>query len=1121
MISPKQVFDNPSEFHEFFSVTSDDQFEGQHFERKEIIFESVPTKQSERLKSVRTGITKTISAFANTNVEGGLLILGISSDGTITGIDRLSEEQKNSLTLFSTFLHHQTAQAKEYKLKDPFGEERTICIIYVPHSKAGICETPSNNPEAWSRMGPQNISMSSEMRDRIKTEKGLLDFENTPCCEFSPDDVDDEILTEFRKVFHPQSTDKFDTARLLYEAGAIVKRDGKYWFTHAGLLFFGSNPQMILATSYIRVLRFEVSCNQFNHRGLPTLDRKFAGPLIKQIQDARIFFRESAFFKRYQRRKDTGGFIEEPEFPPTVIDEAIVNSVAHRDYRTGLPIECEAYQDAFIVKNPGRILQRDKDVPDEFSLSDTTLDSRPRNSKLIEWLRIMKRSDGMEFVQAISEGTKQMLQKMTDLNLPAPWYRLGLNETLLKLENNFVEREAAILLASQIKSTEFANLFPLSIRNGDSPVIHEVLKEHYRELLITLRDALKGNGWYIDKFAFSRIVAHKKGVDLDAPSDVKSIMKFYPAYELQIRQYHKHFYLCIDYRCQVHNVLSLNILSNRFEKDNLLNLRCIAKSIDWREGRIVEFNSEFAKIFFYDSESEHHISADLVIPHLPIKMLKNLLDVSGIHFDLHQAIKSHSLAFRRGSARERYDKMEQIIDHIADTLFPIQINDLYVDVDKEPLHLVENGQINKKTFPVYRLYEPKVLFRNANESTDIISGIVDYGSYDTGEHEIEIIPVCLREMTNNMRGLIKQLQVGKYKYRGAENTFTTRFSYQSIVGVDSIEETEREIRRLLEEHSDWKGNHAIDRIFLVHVPEHGYARDDHNSPYYRIKRYLLEAGIPSQMVDTSTLTNIDWKDLNLALNLVSKCGIKPWVLPDSIPDADFFIGLSYTQSRDGQRIMGFANVFSKYGNWEFYSGSTSYFDYEQRTAHLAHLVEKTLLQLKDRLSITARISFHYSAKMSATERTSISKAARKIVPEGIFSFVWINSDHNVRFYDNRPETDGSLRRGSYVQVAPNQIYLSTTGYNAYRQALGTPKPLEITGWTERPNGSFKDQPDLRVLGVQVLNLTKLNWASTNSFCGLPVTLKYAGNIAYLTAAFLRQSEPFKLHPVLERTPWFI
>ena len=62
---------------------------------------------------------------------------------------------------------------------------------------------------------------------------------------------------------------------------------------------------------------------------------------------------------------------------------------------------------------------------------------------------------------------------------------------------------------------------------------------------------------------------------------------------------------------------------------------------------------------------------------------------------------------------------------------------------------------------------------------------------------------------------------------------------------------------------------------------------------------------------------------------------------------------------------------------------------------------------------------------------------------------------------------------------------------------------------------------LRAMAGQILSLTKLNWASTDSLCAEPITTKYAGDVAYLTAAFMRQEGSFRLHPVLERTPWFI
>ena len=65
-------------------------------------------------------------------------------------------------------------------------------------------------------------------------------------------------------------------------------------------------------------------------------------------------------------------------------------------------------------------------------------------------------------------------------------------------------------------------------------------------------------------------------------------------------------------------------------------------------------------------------------------------------------------------------------------------------------------------------------------------------------------------------------------------------------------------------HPDWEGERSLRRLFLVHTPEQGYAQDDVLLAYYCIKRLLLEKGIPCQMVDSPTLLDADWKDLNLA-----------------------------------------------------------------------------------------------------------------------------------------------------------------------------------------------------------------------------------------------------------------
>ncbi len=60
-------------------------------------------------------------------------------------------------------------------------------------------------------------------------------------------------------------------------------------------------------------------------------------------------------------------------------------------------------------------------------------------------------------------------------------------------------------------------------------------------------------------------------------------------------------------------------------------------------------------------------------------------------------------------------------------------------------------------------------------------------------------------------------------------------------------------------------------------------------------------------------------------------------------------------------------------------------------------------------------------------------------------------------------------------------------------------PYEVNAWSERPLWLLRLQY-LRSVANQLLSLTKLNWASTDSLCGEPITTKYAGDIAYLTSA---------------------
>jgi hypothetical protein len=855
--------------------------------------------------------------------------------------------------------------------------------------------------------------------------------------------------------------------------------------------------------------------------GLVSFDKSFTGSLSKQIRQIRSYIQSSGFFKTYQIRNPDGGFREDSELPLIAVDEAIVNAVAHRDYAVRLPVECKKFTDAFVVINPGRIIQRDHDVPSQFSLAEVTLDHIPPNAKLLEWLKIMRDERGAAFVRALSEGTKRMKTEMEKLNLPAPSYNVSASQTKVVLYSNAVERESLIRAASATAvSAEFANLFPLRFDGIDEQVDHLGLSTRRSEILLALENALDAHDWFIDSAKHGRIVAHKRRIEIPVPSEVSRLLRLYPAYSFQIREYWGQIYLSIDYTLSVKNVRNVVELLKSFDPLDLIGLSTAAYWNKWHRGKILTCTSEWTTVFLYGFNSQQEIPSNKVIPNLPRRFLDRSLAELTKPFDFGRAIKQASLSLEPGASRARAAKSQSIAVDIAQTVFPIKLNDFSVSMQPTPAPVLRDQNV-KNALVAYSLPEPNVEFNHRHETPDIRDGITKFGSYDQFERTIELVPMCSEDLRGLMASLIERLKAGKYKYRGAERTFSARLTYRSIVTSTSDGALWDEAHRLLKEHPEWCGDKTLNRLFLVCTPEAPYSLDDEKSPYYRIKRLLLENGIPCQMLDRPTLANPDYKDLNLALNIIAKCGITPWVLPDAIPDADFFIGLSYTQHRDRivDRLMGYANVFNQYGRWMFYSGNTEAFPYEERVARFESLVEETLKKLT--LSETPSIYFHYSARFSRDDIAAILRAARRVRPNGTYSFVWINTSHQIRFYDRAPEGDGSMRRGTYVLGGPRQAYLSTTGDNPYRKAMGTPQILELNIRTERSNGLMVSSPDLKALAVQVLSLTKLNWASTDSLTGEPITIKYAGDIAYLTAAFLRQSDEFKLHPALERTPWFL
>ena len=178
---------------------------------------------------------------------------------------------------------------------------------------------------------------------------------------------------------------------------------------------------------------------------------------------------------------------------------------------------------------------------------------------------------------------------------------------------------------TQVAKTEYTNLYPLNVRKGGGAASSDEFHLRSGEFTKALRDSLAASGWYIDRFSFSRIVAHRKGAELPIPTAARSMVHFYPAYCIQVHEFYGRSYVSVDYVCQVLSVRKAHEVMRHIPAEGLLNRGCVAQTESWRTGRIVAADPEWVTVHFYDNEEERQVQADRVIPNLSLGQIEELL----------------------------------------------------------------------------------------------------------------------------------------------------------------------------------------------------------------------------------------------------------------------------------------------------------------------------------------------------------------------------------------------------------------------------------------------------------------------------------------------------------------
>ncbi len=343
---------------------------------------------------------KILCSYANT--DGGTIVIGVSKDGKVSGATQQDEEN-------ATNNAENCKPPVKFTSKWEEKDGKNVLTIDVPksdriHTWKGI---------AYKRAGSSSFPMSVEEIVELSRRRGDIKFDEEICEGAAIEDIDEEKVRWFLRRARARRNYPLDentpVDKVLIHLNLL--RNGK--LTNAAVLLFGKNPQRFHIQAEVKCLQLagtEIA------KPFPSY-HIYNGNLFEQIDKAIEFVLGSI---KFSVPRPIGG--REFEIPEFVIQEAIVNAVAHRDYHSNAGVQVMVFTDRIEIWNPGAL-------PSYLTVESLKKPhtSYPRNPLLAEHLYLT------EYIQKAGSGTIEMVKQCKKKGLPEPEFIQEMGQFIIKI----------------------------------------------------------------------------------------------------------------------------------------------------------------------------------------------------------------------------------------------------------------------------------------------------------------------------------------------------------------------------------------------------------------------------------------------------------------------------------------------------------------------------------------------------------------------------------------------------------------------------------------------------------------------------------------------------------------
>jgi ATP-dependent DNA helicase RecG len=355
---------------------------------------------------------------AMANGDGGQIVLGLDENGRLA--DNIWEEEAEAALREAARDCRPPVPTEWQTVPTRQGE---LIGINVPRST----ELHSlEDGRVLIRSGANNRPLTGAEIRHLATSKNTAEFETELVPGARPDDLDPDIIDEYlakREARTGISTSS--RAQLLFEIGA-TDRDGQP--TMAGILLFARKPQAFLPQSGLVFVRFAGTEPRDEEGGIGYGRRdEVGGPIARIVERAwNILLEEmrvGAKVNGLEREELT-------EYPRFAVREALVNAVAHRDYRiNGRRIEIRMYSDRLEIISPGGL-------PGYITVDNLVEEHFSRNPRLVNGLY------QWGYIEELGLGIDLMIEEMVQSGHEPPVFKAASHQFTVILTN---KRERSVI----------------------------------------------------------------------------------------------------------------------------------------------------------------------------------------------------------------------------------------------------------------------------------------------------------------------------------------------------------------------------------------------------------------------------------------------------------------------------------------------------------------------------------------------------------------------------------------------------------------------------------------------------------------------------------------------------